>query len=65
MTGYKFEMWSDSTDGPKLYVVRVTDPFGELIGEVRTLSEETSLKLAHELKTGDDSRFKCDHGIVS
>lgn len=58
-------MWSDSTDGPNLHVVRVTDPFGELIGEVRTLSEETSLKLAHELKTRDDCRFKCDHGIVS
>jgi hypothetical protein len=64
MTGYKFEMWADSTAGPNLHVIRITDPYGELIGEVRSLAEETSLRLAHELKKADSSRFKTDHGII-
>lgn len=65
MTGYKFEMWADSTTGSNLHVVRVTDPYGELIGEVRSLAEETSLRLAHELKKGDKGRYATDHGIIS
>jgi len=61
MTGYKFEMWSDLTEGPNpKYVVRITDPQGETIGEVISPSEETSIKLACELKTRD-SRFKCNY----
>ena len=64
MTGYRFEMWADSTAGPNFHVVRVTDPYGELIGEVRSLTEETSLKLAHELKKGDNGRYATDHGII-
>lgn len=64
MTGYRFEMWGDSTSGTTLYVVRVTDPYGELIGEVRSLAEETSLRLAHELKKGDKGRYALDHGII-
>lgn len=65
MTGYKFEMWADSTTGSNLHAVRVTDPYGEPIGEVRSLTEEMSLRLAHELKKADGSRFKADHGIIS
>lgn len=63
MTGYKFEMWADSTSDSLLHVVKVTDPYGELIGEVRSLTEEMSLRLAHELKKGDKGRFAADHGI--
>lgn len=58
MTGYKFEFWADSTCGTTLHVIRVTDPYGEMIGEVRSLSEEMSLRLAHELKKADGPRFK-------
>lgn len=64
MTGYKFEMWADSTAGPNLYVVRVTDPYGEQIGEVRSLAEEMSLRLAHELKKADSSRFAANYGVA-
>lgn len=65
MTGYKFEMWVDSTNGSLLHVVKVTDPCGEMIGEIRSLFEETSLRLAHELKKGDKGRFAADHGLIS
>lgn len=65
MTGYLFEMWTDSTGASTVYVVRVMDPYGQIIGEVRSLSEETSLKLAHELKKGDRGRFAADHGIIA
>jgi hypothetical protein len=64
ITGYTFEMWADSTAETSVYLVRVTDPFGELVGEVKSLSEETSLRLAHELKKADSPRFRADHGII-
>jgi hypothetical protein len=64
MSGYQFQMWADSTGESTLHVVRVTDPYGELIGEVKSLSEETSLKLAHELKKGDKGRYAVAHGII-
>lgn len=64
MTGYKFEIWADSTGDATLYVTRVTDPTGMVIGEVRALTEDTSLRLAHELKKADSPRFKMDHGII-
>jgi len=64
VTGYKFELWADSTNGPILHVVKVTDPYGELIGEVRSRTEETSLKLAHELKKEDHGRYCADHFII-
>lgn len=65
MTGYKYEVWADSTSGTQLYVARVTDPYGELVGEVKSLSEETSLRLAHELKKGDRGRYAADHGLCA
>ena len=65
MTGYKFEFWADSTSGPTMHVIRVTDPFGEVVGEVRSLAEETSLRLAHELKKADGPRFSLDHGLCA
>lgn len=65
MTGYKYEVWSDSTGERTLHVVRVTDPFNEFIGEVKSLSEETSLRLAHELKKGDRGRYAADHGLCA
>lgn len=65
MTGYKFEMWADSTSDPTLYIVRVTDPFNYPVGEVRSLSEEVSLRLAHELKKGDRGRYAADHGLCA
>ncbi len=63
MTGYRFEIWADSTSGATLFVTVVTDPTGLVIGEVRALTEDTSLRLAHELKKADAPRFKVDHGI--
>jgi hypothetical protein len=65
MTGYKFEFWADATSGPTMHVIRVTDPNGEVVGEVRSLAEETSLRLAHELKKADRSRFALDHGFCA
>lgn len=64
MSGYMFEMWADSTSGSHLFIVRVTDPYGEFIGEVKSLTEETSLRLAHELKKGDRGRYAAAHGII-
>ncbi len=57
-------MWADSTSGTTLHVVKITDPYGEQIGEVRSLTEETSLELAHELKKRDAGRFSINHGLV-
>ena len=57
-------MWADSTGGPTLHVVKVTDPYGELVGEVRSRTEETSLKLAHELRKEDRGRYHADHFII-
>ena len=65
MTGYMLEMWTDATQDPALFIVRVTDPYGELIGEVKSLTEETSLRLAHELKKNDTGRFRAAHGIYN
>jgi hypothetical protein len=65
MKGYTFEMWTDATQTPALSIVRVTDPYDYLIGEVKSLTEETSLRLAHELKKNDRNRFRADHGIFS
>ena len=63
MTGYKYEVWADATTNTTLFVTRVTDPNGDVIGEVKALTEYTSLRLAYELKTGDRSRFAAEHGI--
>ena len=60
MTGYRFEIWADSTSGTTHYVTVVTDPTGLVIGEVRALTEDTSLRLAHELKKSDSPRFKAE-----
>lgn len=65
MTGYKYEVWADFTGSQTLYCARVTDPNGELVGEVRSLSEETSLKLAYVLKTEDKSRFAAANGVFN
>ena len=65
MTGYKYEVWADATGDRTLYVTRVTDPLGELVGEVKSLSEETSLRLANELKKGDKGRYAADHGLCA
>jgi hypothetical protein len=59
------EMWTDATQDSTLFIVRVTDPYGELIGEVKSLTEETSLRLAHELKKNDTGRFRAAHGIYN
>lgn len=64
MTGYRLELWADSTRDATLYVTTVTDPTGVVIGEVRALTEDVSLRLAHELKKSDSPRFKADHGII-
>ena len=64
MTVYKFEFWVDSTSDTSFHVIKVTDPYGETIGEVKTLAEETSLRLAHELKKADSTRFAIAHGFV-
>jgi hypothetical protein len=58
MTGYKFEFWADATTNTTFYVIKVTDPHGDTIGEVRSLAEETSLRLAYELKKADGTRLK-------
>lgn len=65
MTGYKYEVWADATGQRTLHCARVTDPHGELIGEVKGISEWQVLRLAHELKKDDSARFKADHGIIS
>jgi hypothetical protein len=69
MTGYTFEVWADHTmsgaDGRAVYVARVADPFGLVIGEVRSLSEDTTLRLANELKKGDKGRYAADHGLCA
>jgi len=69
MTGYTFEVWVDHTmekaDGRAIYVARVTDPFGLLVGEVRSLSEDTTLRLANELKKRDSGRYATDHGLCA
>jgi hypothetical protein len=57
-------MWADSTSGFTLHIVKVTDPYGELVGVVRSRTEETSLKLAHELKKEDHGRCCTDHFII-
>lgn len=64
MTGYKYEVWADATQDRTFHCVRVTDPYGELIGEVKGISEWQVLRLAHELKKDDSSRFKAEHGII-
>jgi hypothetical protein len=63
MTGYKYEVWSDSTESRTFHCIRVTDPYGELIGEVKGISEWDVLRLAYELKKNDGPRFKAEHGI--
>ncbi len=69
MTGYKFELYEDGTlggcGGRAVHVVRVTDPYGEYIGEVRSLSAEDSLMLALRLKKGDKGRYATDHGLCA
>lgn len=69
MRGYTFEVWADHTmekaDGRPVHVARVTDPFGLLVGEVRSLSEDTTLRLANELKKGDTGRYASDHGLCA
>lgn len=69
MTGYTFEVWTDHTvseaDGRAVHVARVKDPFGLVIGEVRSLSEDTTLRLANELKKGDGGRYASDHGLCA
>lgn len=65
MTGYRFEVWADYTSEIPLYVTVVTDPMGMVIGEVRALTEDTSLRLAHELKKGDTGRYAADHGLCA
>lgn len=63
MTGYKYEVWADATGDRTLYCARVTDPFGEFIGEVKSLAEFTTLRMAYELKKGDTDRYKMEHGV--
>lgn len=63
MTGYKYEVWSEVTGVREVYCARVTDPFGEFIGEVKSLEEFTTLGIAHELKKGDTGRYKMEHGV--
>lgn len=64
MTGYKYEVWQDATQPGRVFsCVRVTDPEGELVGEVRGMSELQVLRLAHELKKDDSPRFKAEHGL--
>lgn len=53
MTGYKYEVWADSTGGSTVYCARVTDPHGNFVGEVKSLGEFITLRLAHELKKGN------------
>ena len=65
MTGYKYEVWEDHTADRSLFCARVTDPFGELVGEVKSLSEDTTLRLACELKKGDRKRYAADHGLCA
>lgn len=65
MTGYRFEVWADATADSTMFVTRVTDPMGLVIGEVRALTEDTSLRLAHELKKGDKGRYAADHGLCA
>lgn len=69
MTGYTFEVWADHTidgaDGRPMHVARVTDPFGLAIGEVRSLSEDTTLRLANELKKSDKGRYSADHSLCA
>lgn len=65
MTGYRFEIWADATADSTMFVTRVTDPMGYVIGEVRALTEDTSLRLAHELKKGDKGRYASDHGLCA
>lgn len=65
MTGYKYEVWEDRAGDRSLFCARVTDPFGELIGEVKSLSEDTTLRLACELKKGDRGRYAADHGLCA
>jgi len=65
MSGYKYEVWSDMTGDREVYCARVTDPFGEFIGEVKSLAEFTTLRLAHELKKGDSGRYAADHGLCA
>ena len=65
MTGYKYEVWEDCTGDRSVFCARVTDPFGELIGEVKSLSENTTLRLANELKKGDKGRYASDHGLCA
>ena len=69
MTGYIFELYEDGTlggsGGRSVHVVRVKDPFGEYIGEVRSLSAEDSLMLALRLKKGDKGRYAADHGLCA
>lgn len=63
MTGYKYEVWVDATGHREIYCARVTDPFGEFVGEVKSLAEFTALRMAHELKKGDPRRYKLEHGV--
>lgn len=66
MTGYKYEVWEDHTVPHRVFFcARVTDPFNELIGEVKTLSEDTTLRLASGLKKGDKGRYASDHGLCA
>lgn len=65
MTGYKYEVWADATTDTTLFVTRVTDPNGMVIGEVKALTEDTSLRLAYELKKGDQGRCAVDHGYCA
>jgi len=65
MTGYRYEVWEDSTSGRTLYCAKVLDPFDEFIGEVKSLSEGTTLRLANELKKGDKGRYAADHGLCA
>lgn len=65
MTGYKYEVWEDHTEARIFFCARVTDPFGELIGEVKSLSENTTLRLANELKKGDKGRYASDHSLCA
>jgi hypothetical protein len=65
MTGYKYEVWEDRTGDRGIFCARVTDPFGEFIGEVKGISEWQVLRLAHELKKGDKDRYAGDHGLCA
>jgi hypothetical protein len=64
MTGYKYEVWEDHTSPHKvMYHAKVIDPYGALIGEVKSTSEESTLRAASVLRRKDNWRWRLSTGM--